>query len=280
MKQSKPSGVVASGRLAESTLVRLPVLTEHLGPVAACSKRLASRYANALRRGWAVGDWAELSIAKVIYVQAPEAELPSTVEALLKAVRNWERKVAVLLDERLDCSALRPLAKAGAEIASLTHAPMSPYEVALLEGDAGAMKLLRPMLRRSGVKTIHLQPGSKLAYSAGVALGGALAVAVTEMAMRAVRAAGIDPATARRIVGRVVEVALRETLASGRNSWSSPGAGNARAATLEQTAALVAAERDAGLFAINAVAAAMEMYGEDGSWLRAPALASKAQRAP
>lgn len=278
MRKTKPSGVVASGRLSESTLVRLPVLTDNLGPVAACSKRLASRYANVLRRGWAVADWAELAMAKIIYIQAPEAELPSTVEALLKAVPDWERKVAVLLDERLDCSALLPLAKAGAEIASLTHAPIAPYEVALLEGDAGAIQLLRPMLKRSGIKTIHLQPGSKLAYSAGVGLGGALAVAVTEMAMRAVRAAGVDPATARRIVGRVVEVALRETLAGGRNSWSSPGAANARQATVEQAAALLAAERDAGVFAIKAVAAAMEMYGEDGSWLMAPA--SKAHGAP
>jgi predicted short-subunit dehydrogenase-like oxidoreductase (DUF2520 family) len=280
MKKTKPSGVVVSGRLAESVLLRLPVLTEHLGPVAASSKRLASRYANTLRRGWAAGDWAELSVAKVIYIQAPEPELPAAIDALLAAIPRWERKIAVLLDERLDCSVLRPLAKAGAAIASLAHAPMSPYQAALLEGDPEAMQLLRPMLRRSGVKTIHLQPGSKLAYSAGVALGGILTVAVTEMAIRAVRAAGIDPATAKRIVGRVVEVALRDTLANGRNSWLSPGAGNAREATLAQTAALMAAESESGLFAIRTVRAAMEMYGEDASWLAAPAPAAKAHRAP
>jgi hypothetical protein len=42
----------------------------------------------------------------------------------------------------------------------------------------------------------------------------------------------------------------------------------------------MAAESESGLFAIRTVRAAMEMYGEDASWLAAPDLAAKAHRSP
>jgi len=251
-------------------------LTEDLGPVAASSKRLASRYANALRRGWATGDWGELSAARIIFIQVPGPELDATVGELLRTVRPWHRRIAVLLDEALDCSSLAPLAAAGAFVASLTHAPMAATGVTLIEGDSQAVSGLRQLLRRSGVKSIYMRAGSKDSYNAGAMLGASLAGAVADMAMRAVRGAGIDPAAAKRIVSQAVEAALRQALAKGRSPWGNPRTASEKSLVLMQLQALEAADRGSGVFLRETMASAMHLYGQDTRWLRKPATSATA----
>jgi hypothetical protein len=276
MRRTKPSGLVVSGQLSESTLLRLPALSEDLGPVAASSRRLASRYANALRRGWAAGDWSELSAARIIFIQIPAQELPEALEHLLKSVRPWQRRIAVLLDETLDCSSLAPLAGAGAFVASLAHVPMAPNDVALIDGDSQAVSGLRPILRRSAVKTIHMKNGSKNSYNAGVMLGASLAGVVADMVMRAVRGAGVDPAAAKRIVSQSVDASMRQALAKSKSVWDHPRTSGEKALVLKQLLALESSDHRAGACLRETMAAALLLYGEDAKWLRKHASAAGA----
>lgn len=276
MRRTKPSGLVISGQLAETTLLRLPALTEDLGPVAASSKRLASRYANTLRRGWAVGNWSELSASRIIYLQVPPVELPMALETLLRAVHPWHRRVAVLLDDKLDSTSLMPLGIAGACVASLTHAPLPASSVAVVEGDADAVACLRKILRRSGVKVIHMRGGAKDVYNAGMALGASLSGVVADMAMRAVRLAGVDPSTARRIVNQSVDAALIQAPAGCRSAWGGSLSAMEKARLLKQLAALETSDPPAGAFLRETVAAALQFYGSDTRWLRKPPAAASA----
>ncbi len=270
MRRTKPSGLVISGQLAETTLLRLPALTEDLGPVAASSKRLASRYANTLRRGWAAANWGELSASRIIYLQVPAAELSSTLEALMSSVHSWHRRVAVLLDDALDSNSLAPLERAGAHVASLTHAPLTAASVALVEGDAHAVSCMRKVLRRSGVKFIHLRDGAKDVYNAGMALGASLAGVVADMSIRAVRLAGVDPATARRIVNQSVDTALMQAPAQCRSAWAGRRSNSEKALLLKQLSALEGSDPVAGAFLWETITAALQFYGADARWLRKP----------
>jgi len=268
MRKTKPSGLVISGQLAESILLRMPVLTENLGPVAASSKRLASRYANTLRRGWAAGAWGELSAARIIYLQVPGPELPAALEDLLRSIPCWQRRVAVLLDATMDASSLRPLARAGASVASLAVAQAGSPGVALIDGDAAAVSSLRAIVRKSGMKTIHMKRGSKDAYNAGAMLAASISGVVAAAALRAVRGAGVDPATAKRILSQTLDAAARQALASGKASWSARHDTFERVFMMKQLLALEQSDREAANFLMESAAAALNLHGEDTRWLR------------
>jgi hypothetical protein len=218
MRKMTPPGAVISGRLADSIFTRLPVLARNLGPVAAGSKRLASRYANTLRGGWAVGDWSELSHSRLIYLQAPASELDSILIRLNRAIGRWDNRILVLLDDDVDCGALHSAAAAGASVASLAHLQIGQSDLAFIEGGAAAVSRLKSILARTGVRVIHMQPGDKTVYSAGVNLGMLVSSALMDSVVRCLRKAGIDAATSRKIVGWIADCSVAEVLTRGTTS--------------------------------------------------------------
>ncbi|MBA3973179.1 MAG: hypothetical protein C0504_03050 [Candidatus Solibacter sp.] len=216
MRKTTPPGAVISGRLADSILTRLPVLARNLGPVAAGSKRLASRYANTLRAGWAAGDWSELAQARLILLQVPACELDSALARLNGAIGSWDNRILVLLDDDLDCRALGLATSAGACAASLAHLRTGESGLAFVEGRAAAVSRLKGILARGGVRMIHLQPGDKAIFSAGINLGRLVSCALMDTVVRCLRKAGIDAATSRKIAGWIADQSVAEVLTRGK----------------------------------------------------------------
>ncbi|MCL4792912.1 MAG: hypothetical protein KJZ84_00035 [Bryobacteraceae bacterium] len=238
MNALKPMGLLASGRMSDSTLLRVPQLGSAFGPVVASSKRLASRYANYLRLGRAAGDLEALAPCRLIWLQVPEHELASTQLALLRTKIQWRGKTVVLVDPGLDCSALGALAAKGAAVASLTHLPLRQEQVLLVEGETQALRPLRLVWRNAGVRAIELKPGLKQVYAAGIMAAESLAAPLVDSALACLRLAGLDPAAAKRLAGALVEAAVREQIAHGRKSWISPASPPRRELTLRQIGAL------------------------------------------
>lgn len=261
MRKTTPPGAVISGRLADTILARLPVLARDLGPVAARSKRLASRYANTLRGGFAVGDWTELSQSRLIYLQAPASELDPALARLGRAIGCWDNRILVLLDDDLDCRALHRAAAGGACVASMAHIQIGQAHIAFVEGGAVAVSRLRTVLGRSGVRVIHLQPGDKSVFSAGLGLGRLVSCILLDSVVRSLRKAGIDPALSRKIAGWIADRSVAEVLTRGQ-----AGAAARRLAVpvLEARQAEVLSARDAriGRFSRQLMDAVAEFYAE------------------
>jgi len=262
MKKSKPVGLILSGRLADSTLARFPALSRDAGPVAAASRRLASRFSNALRGGYPITDWAELASARMIWLQVPASELGQTLQSLVEAVPCWKGRIAVLLDAHYDSTALEPLSRCGAAVSSLTHAPLLDSDIALVEGDLAALRQLRPLLRRARLRTVQMKPGAKVHLSAGLSIATTLTGPVTDASMRALRAAGLDQAIAKRIVGKLMETEVRNFQAHGRKAWVSPAAEIRRDLTMRHLVAVGAEDAAHGRFVEQAFQAALEWYGD------------------
>lgn len=267
MNLLKPMGLMASGRMNDSTLLRVPRMGRAFGPIVASSKRLASRYANTLRMGYPAASVEAFADCRLIWIQAPAAELAGLQFSLLRSPVDLAGKTFILLDADLDCSALSPLAAAGAAVASLTHVPLLREEILLAEGDAGALRALRPVWRSSGTRAIELKAGQKQVYTAGLMAAEALTAATAGSALACLRLAGLDQATAKRLTGTLVEIAVREQLAHGRKSWISPAGETRRELTLRQLDALQRSDPALARFLRHALTAVLCWYGEPREWL-------------
>jgi hypothetical protein len=267
MREPRPVGLVIAGMLADSTLARVPALSGCVDLVAASSRRLASRYANALRVGSAVGSVRELGACRMLWIQVPAPLLAETLLGLIRNQPRWKGRAAVLLDAQLDSAALGPLASRGAAVASLAHVPDGTEATVLAEGDAAALRALSHLLGQAHVRGLMLKPGSKLLYTAGLLTASTLTAPVADAAMRCLRGAGIDQLTTKKIVGRLMEAALRDQQAHGRKAWVNPAAGPRREVVLRQMEALRALDPLLAKYVQDALRTALESFGKATGWL-------------
>jgi len=242
MSQWKPLGLIASGRMRDSLLLRRPALCRFLGPVAAADARLASRYANTLRAGQPARP-AELRSCGLILVQAGPADL-GRVLPLLRAAAPSRDSCLALLSAELDSSALEEFRAAGARVCSVAAAPAAARDLVVLEGDAAAIRRARPWLEEAHLRCLELKPP------------------LLDAAMRSLRAAGLPAAEARRMLRFLAESAVRSFVAHGRKGWENPAA-PARLPVLErQLEAAMAQSPPLVAFQQALLRAVAEFYGQ------------------
>lgn len=280
MRKPKLVGLVASGRLSDSPLARLPILTRDLGPVAAGSKRLASRYSNSLRSGRPAGDWSELAPARVLYIQVPSEEVEPTLASLLRTLDVWDRRIAIISSPSHGSAVLEPLAARGAAVASLSAASMLESTIAVIEGDSRALSYLRGVLRSGGIRAVQLQQGGRPLFNAALLLASSIAAPAAEASWRALRLAGVTPLIARRIAERETDLAIRAAIAHGKRAWSNPASAAQRALTLRQLNALRDTDPQLAAYTLKSLAAALGFHNEDASFLPETSVPAPARAAP
>lgn len=271
MSKLKPVGLIASGRMIESPLTRFPSLARDLGPVVASSRRLASRYAGALRAGQAA-DVPDLAHCSLVLIQAPAPHLPAALSLLLKSPVSWKSKVLVLLDEDMDTTALQPLRDRRAAVGSMTPAPSPDNRAMVVEGDPAAVSALRAWAARAQLRCVELTPQCKALYAAGLMVAGSLLSPVLDGSLRCLRASGLSQPEARRILEHVVELAIRDQRAHGRKAWASPASPARRPVILAQLSALAEVDPVLALFYQRSLIAALDYLGQDADWLGEPPL--------
>lgn len=269
MSKILPVGLIASGRMIESPLIRYPALVSELGPVVASSRRLASRYANALRAGHAA-DARELNLCRLVLIQAPQCDLPAILSMLLEPPIAWKSKVLALIDDDLDAEALRSMREVRAAVGSIALAPSREKGMLVIEGDPAAVRVLSQWAAHARMSCIELKPQCKALYGAGLMAAGSLLPPVLDGAMRSLRASGLSQLDARRILGLVVEMAIRGQQAHGRKAWVSPAAAARRPAVLNQLEALADVDPVLAAYFQRSLIAALDYVGQDPEWLGEP----------
>jgi hypothetical protein len=237
MSKLKLVGLIATGRMVESPLMRYPELAAGLGPVVAESKRVASRYANALRVGHAA-EREELSQCKLVLIQAPRGAVDWAVRELMAVEGSRRSHAVVWLNQGLGVRALAPLRERRAMVAAAGFAPTRVKPMLVVEGDAGAVRAVREWARPGRLRCVELPAGGAAMYQAGLILAGSLVSPVVDAALRSFRAAGFGMPESKRMLDEVVDEALRDYQAHGRKKWVNPGVERGQDCLMEADAAL------------------------------------------
>jgi hypothetical protein len=216
--KKRPLALVGAGPVSRSFLVRLPWVTEQIGPIFSFSYRLASRIANSLRAGFPSADYRDFDDVRTLLVSVPARLLPLTVDQLLASPVDWRHRAVLLCDAEQDSRALAALAARGAAVASF--APLEGFDPnwLLLEGDRPALITARRLLAHRDVRLIELRPNRKAAYLAGIAFLGDLSVPTLAAAGDCFRHAGLSPHLTAMLIERLSQRTLRGFLKSGRKS--------------------------------------------------------------
>jgi hypothetical protein len=266
MTKRKPVGVIASGRLTDSALARIPALCRQIGPVAAGSLRLASRYANALKTGHAARA-GELGGCRLVVIQSAAEGLGRTIRQMLASEVDWQGRPVVLLNDELDVTALAELREHGATVCAAALAPSSGAPVLLAEGDASAVRAVREWATGAQVRCVELNAGTKLMYGAGLTAANVLITPVLDAALSCFRAAGLGLPDARRILTQAVDSSMRSHQAHGRKTWPNPAAPARRSAVRAQLGALAGMDGRLETFQRQSLKACLGLYAQPAEWL-------------
>ena len=272
MKKSKWVGLLAAGRMTESSLAKLPALVRAIGPIVAANRRLASRYANVLRAGWAA-DPAELLNCRLVVVQAKQDEWCALSVRLPRT-----RCPVALLDDDQDATMQCQLRMAGVAACTMGISPLAKRPVVLVDGDPAAVRAVRVWAAGGGVRCVELKSGGRMSYRAGIVMVSALVTPLVDAATRSLRASGLGQVDSRRIVAHVLGGALRSYDAHGRKGWPNPAAEGRRAAIAAQCKALNGGEYGLGPLYSHVLTACLEYYGQESEWLIESAGTAKASK--
>jgi predicted short-subunit dehydrogenase-like oxidoreductase (DUF2520 family) len=192
--------LVCAGAISRTSLSRLPVLTDRLGPVLSSSIRIASRAVNVLGAGWPVSHYEELSSARTIIISVPDDMLDFTVQQLKQVKFSWKRRGVVLANSLRDSTALEPLHTAGAAVGSFNAIEALDKRHFVIEGEPVAVSAMRGLLDFPAARSIEIDRGVKQIYFAGVNLATSAIVPALAAASESFRLAGIQTKEADTLV--------------------------------------------------------------------------------
>jgi predicted short-subunit dehydrogenase-like oxidoreductase (DUF2520 family) len=200
MKKPPQVALVCAGAISRTSLSRLPVLTDRLGPVLSTSMRIASRAVNVLGAGWPVSHYQELSSARTVIISVPDDTLDVTVQQLTKVKFLWKHYAVVLANSLRDSAALEPLHTAGAAVGSFNTMEALDKRLFVIEGEPVAVSAMRGLLDFPAARSIEIDRGVKEVYFAGVKLATSAIIPALAAASETFRLAGIQTKEADTLV--------------------------------------------------------------------------------
>jgi hypothetical protein len=207
MSSHRPVGLIASGRMIESPLGRLPSLAREIGPIVSSSLRLASRYANALRAGKAAA-LEDLAGCRLVVVQAPAPAAAEWAFLLIRQKLVSRACPCAFLGADPGPAALEALHDHRAPVAVAMFAPSQAGPALVAEGDPAALTALRSWTRRAQLPLVALRRGYWPAFDAAMQLAGFALPAVLDAATASLRAAGLSQIAARRMLDSLASAML------------------------------------------------------------------------
>jgi predicted short-subunit dehydrogenase-like oxidoreductase (DUF2520 family) len=157
----------------------------------------------------------QVTLSDVVWFCVPDAAIADAAQNL--SSRDWRRKCALHSSGVLTSDVLDFLRTAGASVASahplMTFVKRSVPEFTgvpfAIEGDAGAVRVARSIVRELGAKSFPVAKKHKLAYHAFATLVCPLLVSLLATAEKTARFAGMSEREARRRMIPIIYQTLR-----------------------------------------------------------------------
>src|SRR3954447_20412905 len=153
MNQQLQLGLIIEGNSTHSEILRLPSIVQDLGPVKSSSIRVARRHSNQIRAGYPVADYQELHTANLILIKVADSSVPRVVEEICVSDLPLRGLAFALCESWLETETLEPLAKRGANVATLLKLPSLSTQRFVVEGDVKAVRQVRRFLTRNGARS-------------------------------------------------------------------------------------------------------------------------------
>ncbi len=260
------AGLISAGGVAQSFLVRLPILLAGVGPVKAASFRVARRLTNALQAGHAVEQYSELEKCRVIWVAVPDAALDRVARDLVVEI-VMSGKMIVLCGSDFASHRPGPLRAAGARIATL-NVMDGGSRILIGEGHPAVMRELRRLATAEKRKLIEIHPETKCLYLAGVHLSTRLVLPWIAAALESFRAAGFSRAEAAGAAEHLGRRALHSYGKAGRKAWSAAASAELRAALARDLEMIREADTHLAALYASGIAQALRYFDGDQSHRR------------
>ena len=223
MRRLSQVGLVVEGNSTGSSILRLPTLSQDLGPLKSVALRVARRQSNILRAGYAVAEYEELQAARLILIRVPDSSVPRVVKEICDSELVFKSLSFVLCETWLSAEILEPLRNRGASVATVVAVPSVRHNWFVVEGQIAAGRQVRRFLERNEVLTSELRPGSKHLLFAAEMLASALPIMLFSTAQLALRAGGISGNNMSLLLEMMAQRMLKDTLKSGsRANWAGP----------------------------------------------------------
>jgi predicted short-subunit dehydrogenase-like oxidoreductase (DUF2520 family) len=212
--------IVGPGRLGRALALELKraqyTISEIVSGSRAASKRKAGDLARKVKAHASTSDRARLD-ADLVWFCVPDREIASSSRQLASVV-DWRKKIAFHSSGALASDELESLRQGGAAVASV-HPLMTfvtgstPSLIGVpfaMEGDAGAVRSARQIVRALGGEAFTIRKQYKAAYHAWGAFASPLLVAMLVTAEQLARKAGLSAVGARKKMLPIV----RQTIAN------------------------------------------------------------------
>jgi predicted short-subunit dehydrogenase-like oxidoreductase (DUF2520 family) len=169
---------------------------------------------------------------KMILIATPDSAVPHVAERLARLfAEDWKGKTVLHTSGALDSHVLQPLRAFGASVGSMhplqtfSGVGVPPLEgrVFAIEGDPGALRLARQMVRALGGDVLQLPASGKLVYHAAASMAAGHVLAIVEAATTAMMSLGVKRRDAVRAILPLTRQVLNNFQRLGPTAaWTGP----------------------------------------------------------
>ena len=211
--------IIGAGRLGKALACAL-IHHQQAQLVSVCNSRLSSAQTavEQLGTGQAVASLTALGPAHILFITAPDDQIPTIVSALAQSGLPRPNLVVIHCSGVLRAEVLAPLARLGCHTASL-H-PLKPFTEGLpnsslfdgcycaLEGSLEARTLVSRLFEALGAKIVTIQSDKKAAYHTAAVMVSNYLVTLADKSNALFQMAGMDNKTARAVIQQLMQSSL------------------------------------------------------------------------
>ncbi len=222
MKKPLQVGLIVEGSSTHSDVLRLPHLTEELGPIKATALRVARRLSHLLRAGYAVSDYEELQAARLILLRVPDVAAPRIVEELAASELAFKDLSFVLCESWLRVEVLEPLKARGSSVGTLLSVPSLHRDWFVVDGETSAVRQVRRLLEHNEARACEIRAGCKQLYFAAELLMTSLTSPLFVAAQQALREGGIYGNNLTAVLEEMAQKTVRDFVKGARANLGGP----------------------------------------------------------
>ena len=213
---------MVEGNATTSAVLRLPGLTDAIGPVKSNALRIARRFTNSFRAGVAVETYEELSETGLLLIHVPDKALRRIVEELCGASLPFTGMSIAACETWQTSEQLAPLRAMGASVATVYAVPGPTQRWFVAEGDKPAVRGVKRLLEQAGARVLNLREGSKPLYFAAEHLATVGPLPLLQAAQTLLREAGISGRILSSVLDRFTLRMMKNFRAGNRLALTTP----------------------------------------------------------
>lgn len=232
MKFDQSWGLVSAGGMSRSFLIRLPALSERLGPIKATSVQAARIVARSFKASYPTSHYSALELCELIWVAVPDNVLDKVLQEMA-AQMPVHRTMVVVCGSAREAAGFSPLKKIGARLATVNAVDESREKLFVGEGDPDTLRAVRMLLATDKRRLIEIPGAAKPLFLAGTDLATHLLLPWIDASVECLRSAGFERSDAIQVCQALVRRVVKSYGSIGRKAWRA-GTGARLRRTLER----------------------------------------------